>query len=133
MAQFVQIESEPNTLYERVGGDAFFFALVDHFYAGVALDPVLRPLYPKDLEPPKRRLALFLIQYWGGPHTYSDERGHPRLRMRHARFRIRQVERKAWLQHMFAAVAASGASANDAAQLREYFANAAASLVNQAG
>jgi hemoglobin len=129
--QFVEIETEPNTLYERVGGDTFFFALVDRFYTGVALDPMLRPLYPEDLEPPKRRLALFLIQYWGGPHTYSDERGHPRLRMRHVRFRIRQVEREAWLRHMFAAVAASGASPNDAAQLRDYFANAATSLVNQ--
>jgi len=128
---FVPLETEPNSLYERVGGDEFFFALVDHFYARVAYDEILRPLYPADLEPPKRRLALFLIQYWGGPRTYSDERGHPRLRMRHVRFPIGQQEREAWLQHMRAAVESSAAGQRERQALMDYFANAASSLVNQ--
>lgn len=127
----IQVETQPNSLYERVGGDEFFFSLVERFYAGVALDPLLRPLYPGDLEPPKHRLALFLIQYWGGPHTYTNERGHPRLRMRHVRFRIGNAEREAWLRHMRAAVQASSASVQDAQALNEYFQSAAFSLVNQ--
>lgn len=128
---FVPLETEPNSLYERVGGDEFFFALVDSFYAGVADDPVLRPLYPEDLAPPRRRLALFLIQYWGGPRTYSDERGHPRLRMRHVRFPIGQREREAWLAHMRSAVEQSGAASRERQALMDYFANAANSLVNR--
>jgi hemoglobin len=76
-------------------------------------------------------LALFLIQYWGGPHTYSEERGHPRLRMRHFRFPIGTAEREAWLRHMLAAVDASGAAAEDATALREYFVSAATSLMNR--
>jgi hemoglobin len=128
---FVQIETERNrSLYGRVGGDPFFFALVDRFYAGVESDPLLRPLYPDDLEPPRRRLALFLIQYWGGPHTYSAERGHPRLRMRHMRFPVGPAERAAWLQHMRGAVDGSEASARDAQALLDYFETASASLVN---
>ncbi len=127
----IQVETEPNTLYDRVGGDQFFFSLVERFYAGVEHDPVLRPLYPRNLEPPKQHLALFLIQYWGGPHTYSNQRGHPRLRMRHVRFRIGRAERDAWLRHMLAAVEASPASAQDARALRDYFQSAAFSLVNQ--
>ena len=128
---FVPLETEPNSLYERVGGDQFFFELVDSFYAGVAKDPVLRPLYPADLAPPNRRLALFLIQYWGGPRTYSDERGHPRLRMRHVRFPIGQREREAWLNHMRSAVEQSSAAARERQALMDYFTNAASSLVNQ--
>jgi hemoglobin len=127
----IQVETQSNSLYERVGGDAFFFALVDRFYGGVESDPVLRPLYPKDLDPPKRRLALFLIQYWGGPHTYSEQRGHPRLRMRHFRFRIGHAEREAWLRHMLASVDASNAASADMAALRDYFLSAATSLINQ--
>jgi hemoglobin len=128
---FVHLETQPESLYARVGGEAFFFALVERFYAGVAGDPVLRPLYPPDLEGPKRRLALFLIQYWGGPSTYSAERGHPRLRMRHLRFRIGQREREVWLEHMQAAVQSSDASASDAQALMDYFRMAATSLLNQ--
>lgn len=128
---FVHVESEPSSLYERVGGDDFFFSLVDRFYAGVEGDPVLRPLYPKNLANPKRHLALFLIQYWGGPQTYSTERGHPRLRMRHVRFRIGHSERDAWLQHMLSAVEESKAEPRDAEALREYFRFAADSLVNE--
>lgn len=127
---FVHLEKQSNSLYERVGGDAFFASLVDRFYAGVEADPVLRPMYPADLGPPRRRLALFLAQYWGGPRTYSEERGHPRLRMRHVRFPIGRVERDAWLGHMRAAIDASDASPDDAQALLEYFEMAATSLLN---
>jgi hemoglobin len=130
---FVQIQTEPESLYTRVGGDEFFFALAERFYAGVATDPVLRPLYPQKLEGPRRRLALFLIQYWGGPSTYSAERGHPRLRMRHVRFGIGQQERDVWLRHMRVAVEASQASAGDAQLLLDYFEMAATSLLNRPG
>lgn len=127
---FVHLETEPNSLYTRVGGEPFFFGLVERFYAAVETDPVLRPLYPADLEPPKRHLALFLMQYWGGPRTYTDERGHPRLRMRHVPFVIGERERDAWLQHMRAAVEASDASAQDREALLSYFSTAANTLVN---
>ena len=93
-----------DALYERVGGEAFFVDLVDRFYLGVAGDPLLRPLYPDDLHESSRHLALFLMQYWGGPATYGEERGHPRLRMRHAPFVIGPAERDAWLRHMLAAL-----------------------------
>jgi hemoglobin len=133
---FVHLETHGSSLYERVGGQAFFDALVEHFYAGVATDPLLRPLYPDDLEPPKRRLALFLAQYWGGPQTYSAERGHPRLRMRHMRFRIGPLQREAWLGHMRAALEANSSAqaisptADDRAALMAYFETAATSLLN---
>lgn len=91
--------------YNRVGGEKFFSQLVEDFYVGVAIDPILRPMYPEeDLAPAVRRLTLFLMQYWGGPSTYSEERGHPRLRMRHADFKIDAEARDAWLKHMMAAV-----------------------------
>ena len=128
---FVHLETQGNTLFERVGGAPFFFALVDRFYTGVEQQPLLRRLYPDDLGPPRRHLALFLIQYWGGPHTYSQERGHPRLRMRHFRFRIGNLERETWLRHMRAAVESSGASAADATALLDYFEAAATSLLNE--
>ena len=122
------------SLYERVGGEAFFVDLVDRFYVGVAGDPVLRPLYPDDLHESSRHLALFLMQYWGGPGTYGEERGHPRLRMRHVPFVIGPVERDAWLRHMLAAVAelesASRIDPADALELRDYLEMAANSLVN---
>ena len=123
-----------DTLFNRVGGEQFFFDLVDRFYLGVAGDPVLRPLYPDDLTESTRHLALFLVQYWGGPSTYSDERGHPRLRMRHAPFVIGPLERDAWLRHMEGALGsleeAARISAGDAAELREYLDMAANSLLN---
>ena len=93
------------TLFEAVGGEPTFRRLVDEFYAGVAADPLLRPMYPEeDLGPAADRLTLFLMQYWGGPNTYSAQRGHPRLRMRHAPFRVGPAERDAWLRHMRQAV-----------------------------
>ena len=124
------------TLYERVGGEVFFIDLVDRFYLGVAGDPLLRPLYPDDLQESSRHLALFLMQYWGGPGTYGEERGHPRLRMRHVPFVIGLPERDAWLRHMLSAVSeletASRISPVDALELRGYLEMAANSLVNSA-
>ncbi len=127
---FVHLETQSNSLFERVGGEVFFTSLVERFYQGVESEPILRPLYPHDLAPPKRHLALFLVQYWGGPHTYSAERGHPRLRMRHVRFRIGLNERDAWLRHMRTAVESSDASATDKGALMNYFEHAATSLLN---
>jgi hemoglobin len=123
-----------DALYERVGGEPFFVDLVDRFYLGVAGDPLLRPLYPDDLTESSRHLALFLMQYWGGPPTYGEERGHPRLRMRHVPFVIGPAERDAWLRHMLAALleleSAARISPADAGELREYLEMAASSLVN---
>ena len=100
--------SDGVSVYERVGGAAFFERLVDAFYDGVATDPVLLALYPEapDLTGARHRLTLFLVQYWGGPTTYSDERGHPRLRMRHMPYTIGEDERDRWLRHMSAAIEA---------------------------
>src|SRR5947209_257296 len=96
-----------HTVFEAVGGMPFFERLVNEFYRGVAGDPVLAPLYPEapDFSNAARRLTLFLAQYWGGPTTYSDERGHPKLRMRHFPFPVGPVQRDHWLQHMTAALA----------------------------
>jgi hemoglobin len=122
------------TVYEAVGGQAFFDDLVERFYRRVAMDPLLRPLYPDDLTGPKRHLALFLGQYWGGPTTYSDERGHPRLRMRHAPFVIGEPERDAWLRHMGAAldslVVERGLHPVVEARLLDYFGMTADAMVN---
>jgi len=116
--------------YERWGGEAFFTTLVDRFYEGVADDPLLRPMYPDDLTESKAHLALFLEQYWGGPSAYSDQRGHPRLRMRHAPFPIGRSEADAWLIHMTAAVRAARMQPEDEAQLLDYLDMAARSLIN---
>ena len=119
------------TLYERVGGQAWFDALVERFYERVADDPVLRPMYPDDLEPGKRHLALFLGQYWGGPGTYSEERGHPRLRARHLPFAIGEGERDAWVRHMADAVDATDVDDETKAELLTYLADAATFMINQ--
>ena len=120
------------SLFERVGGEPFFVALVDRFYDGVADDPVLRPLYREgDLSEERRWLALFLVQYWGGPGTYSELRGHPRLRMRHAPFAIGLEERDRWVTHMRAAVESSDAGAAEREELLAYFTSAADFLVNR--
>jgi hemoglobin len=125
-----------DALFDRVGGAPFFVDLVDRFYLGVAGDPLLRPLYPVDLRESSEHLALFLMQYWGGPGTYSEQRGHPRLRMRHAPFVIGPAERDAWLRHMNKALddlqAASRVSEADADELRAYLEMAATTLVNTA-
>ncbi len=124
---------QEGTLYDEAGGMPFFERLVDRFYEGVAGDPILRPLYPEsgDLPGARRRLTLFLVQYWGGPMTYLDERGHPRLRARHAFFDIGTRQRDAWLVHMRAAIDESGASASVMARLHEYMTMAADAMRNR--
>ncbi len=122
-------DDEP-TAYERWGGEKFFTGLVERFYAGVAGDPLLRPLYPDDLTEPTTHLALFLMQYWGGPRTYSEERGHPRLRMRHAPFAIGTAQADAWLRHMTEAVRSAGLDPADQRELLDYLEMAARSLIN---
>jgi hemoglobin len=119
------------TFYEAVGGEETFTRLVHLFYQEVAADPVLRAVYPaKDLGPAEEHLRLFLIQYWGGPSTYNELRGHPRLRMRHARFHIGEPERDAWLRHMRTALDEIDLAPALDAQLWEYLVMAAHSLVN---
>ena len=126
---------EAATLFDRVGGAPFFERLVDAFYAGVADDPALAPLYPEfpDFTGARHRLTLFLIQYWGGPTTYSDERGHPRLRMRHFPYHVGPLERDRWLVHMAAAVEQVCDDPDVAAELLAYFVPAAEHLRNDTG
>ena len=125
--------SQPATFYEAVGGEETFRRLVHRFYQGVATDPVLRPVYPaKDLGPAEEHLRLFLIQYWGGPDTYNQLRGHPRLRMRHVRFHVGEAERDMWLKHMRKALDELALAAPLDAQLWDYLVMAAHSLVNVA-
>ena len=136
------------SLFDAVGGAAFFEAAVDHFYDAVLVDDVLRPLYPEDLTNARRHTALFLIQYWGGPATYSEERGHPRLRMRHLPFAIGQAERDAWFALMMDGIDASLASPPDGSLLGhptegsaikasarsmfvDYFEQASTAMINQ--
>ena len=124
--------SDTTSLYDRAGGSPFFEALVDRFYDGVANDAELRPIYPEaDLAGARHRLTLFLIQYWGGPTTYDQERGHPRLRMRHAPFAIGSRERDRWLAHMGAAIAEQAPPADVASELERYFAMAAEAMRNR--
>jgi hemoglobin len=119
------------SFYDAVGGEETFHRIIARFYAEVAKDEVLRPLYPEeDLGPAEERLRLFLMQYWGGPHTYSDRRGHPRLRMRHAPFSIGPIERDAWLRCMRVAVDEAGLSAQQRDQLWAYLEMAANSMMN---
>lgn len=119
-------------LHDQVGGEPFFEALVDRFYAGVEADPLLRPLYPEDLTDSKRHMVLFLVQYWGGPTTYSDQRGHPRLRARHMPFVITTAERDAWVSHMTAAIDGAEVAPEVRQQLVDYFDHAATFLINTA-
>jgi hemoglobin len=125
------VTDEP-TLYEAAGGMPFFEVLVERFYAGVAADPILRPVYPEeDLAAAQHRLTLFLAQYWGGPRTYDDERGHPRLRMRHAPFAIGPAERDAWLARMREAIAATDPPPAVAERLHQYIDMAAEAMRNR--
>jgi hemoglobin len=120
-------------LYEALGGHQTFENLVSHFYALVTVDPILRPMYPdSDLDEAAKRLMMFLEQYWGGPTTYQEVRGHPRLRMRHAGFHIGPAQQAAWLRCMKSAVDEIEAAPELKAQLWSYMEFAAASLVNQA-
>ena len=123
-------DAVPASVFQRLGGTDFFDALVARFYAGVAGDPVLRPLYPEDMTDAETNLRDFLIQYWGGPDDYSRRRGHPMLRARHLPFSIGRPERDAWMRHMAAAVRSSSAPAELAAELLDYFERAATHLLN---
>jgi hemoglobin len=130
----VRLQRQPEqTAFDRWGGEEFFTSLVDRFYQGVSTDPRLRPLYPDDLTESKAHLALFLMQYWGGPRHYSDQRGHPRLRMRHAPFLIGSAEADAWLRHMTDAVHAAHMAPADERELLDYLTMAAQSLINAPG
>nr|WP_157296492.1 globin [Actinoplanes globisporus] len=119
------------TFYDAIGGEPTFRKLVNRFYEGVAADPLLRPMYPEDdLAPAADRLTLFLMQYWGGPNTYSATRGHPRLRMRHAPFVVNPAARDAWLKHMRDAVDSLGLDEPHQTALWDYLERAAYFMVN---
>jgi len=121
-----------SSFYEEIGGEAFFTDLVSQFYAQVAVDPILRPMYPEtDLKAAALRLQWFLEQYWGGPTTYQENRGHPRLRMRHAEFHINLAAHDAWLNAMRTAVDGVEMKPELKAQLWSYLEMAAAAMVNQ--
>ncbi len=120
-----------STFYDEVGGFETFRKLVDRFYAGVATDEVLRPMYPEeDLGPAAERFTLFLVQYWGGPTTYSEQRGHPRLRMRHAPFEVTPRARDHWLKHFRAAMDEIGLTPEQDAKLWDYVTHAAQFMIN---
>ena len=120
-----------SSLYDRVGGAETFRRLVDRFYEGVAGDPPLREMYPdEDLGPAADRLRMFLEQYWGGPRTYQETRGHPRLRIRHAPFQVTPTQRDRWVHHMLAAVDSLELAQAEDAELREYLVRAADFMVN---
>jgi hemoglobin len=120
------------SIFELAGGEATFRALVGRFYSGVAADPVLRAVYPEeDLSGAAERLTLFLIQYWGGPATYSEQRGHPRLRMRHQPFAIGQPERDAWLRRMTEAVDSLGLANSVRKAFLDYFETASTAMINR--
>lgn len=119
-------------MYEIAGGEPTFRLLVQRFYARVAKDPLLRAVYPdEDLSDATERLTLFLIQYWGGPPAYSEQRGHPRLRMRHQPFAIGQAERDAWLGHMTAAVESLDLAQGVRKMLLDYFETASTAMINR--
>ncbi|HEY9715119.1 MAG TPA: globin [Chroococcales cyanobacterium] len=122
-----------NHIFTAVGGSAPYYELVEKFYQGVESDPVLRPLYPDDLSDAKRNLALFLIQRTGGPTTYSDERGHPRMRARHMPFPIGQKERNAWMQHMTKALDEVSQFASSKQSLHAFFDEFATFMINKPG
>ena len=124
------MDDQTTEIYDALGGDGPFYALVDAFYRGVEADSVLRPLYPDDLTHAKEHLALFLIQRFGGHTAYGEQRGHPRLRMRHVPFRIGPAERDAWLARMAAALDAVPAFAPFREALDRYFVESARFLVN---
>src|SRR5262245_56229825 len=121
---------DPRTIYAEIGEDTFH-QLTRAFYGGIAQDPLVRPLYPEaDLEPSRRRLALFLIQYFGGPRTYSEERGHPQLRGRHMPFTITPSHRDAWMGHMRSALASLDLAEDTRQAMERYFEDASTFLVN---
>jgi hemoglobin len=121
------------TFYEEIGGMETIRTIVAKFYEGVATDELMRPMYPEeDLGPAQERLTLFLAQYWGGPTTYSEQRGHPRLRMRHAPFEVTPEARDRWLQHFREGLDAAGLTPEQDAQFWAYAEHAATFMVNTA-
>ncbi|TMF26218.1 MAG: globin [Chloroflexi bacterium] len=123
---------EPRSVFELAGGEETFRLLVRRFYAAVAADPILRAVYPEeDLSGATERLTLFLIQYWGGPATYSERRGHPRLRLRHQPFAIGRPERDAWLRHMTEAVTSLPLAPAVRKALLDYFETASTAMINR--
>ena len=120
------------TIYEAVGGEKVFARIIENFYNGIESDALIRPMYPQDLTESKRSMTLFVMQYFGGPRTYSQERGHPRLRMRHAPFSIGQAERDAWMKHMRDAVEAEHFVSSLETVLLDYFENTATFMMNRA-
>ena len=119
------------TFYDEIGGMPTFVKIVDRFYEGVATDEILRPLYPEeDLAPAAERFTLFLAQYWGGPTTYSDNRGHPRLRMRHAPFAVTPAAAQRWLVHFRAGLDAANLTPEQDAKFWDYVTHAAQFMVN---
>jgi hemoglobin len=120
-----------STFYDEIGGEATIRRIVHTFYEGVAADEVLRPLYPEeDLGPAADRFALFLVQYWGGPTTYSDTRGHPRLRMRHAPFAVTPLAAEHWLRHFRAGLDAADLTPEQDERFWDYVTHAAQFMVN---
>lgn len=118
-------------IFDMVGGESTFKRLVDAFYSRVEADPELRPMFPDDLEPGKHWQYLFLMQYFGGPQRYAEERGHPRLRMRHSPFPIDDAARAGWLNHMFLAIDEVGIMEPARSFMRNYFEHAASVMVNR--
>jgi hemoglobin len=127
----IHMRETGQSIYEMVGGQETFDRLVDDFYARVETDAVLRPVYPESLDAARQKLALFLAQFFGGPDGYSQRRGHPRLRARHLEFSIGKAERDVWLGHMLAALDATGIQEPARTQMRDYFRDASAFLINQ--
>ena len=128
----LSMAKEPfGNFYERVGGWSFFTDLINSFYGFVESDPILRPLYPENLEPGKFWLLSFLAQYWGGPGLYSEKRGHPRLRQRHFMFPIGEKQRNAWFENMSKAVKSMEISESDTKELIDYFESTSTFLINQ--
>jgi len=126
----IELDSPPQTVYDQIGGDPTFRKLVDAFYRRVEADPLLRPLFPDDLDEGKEHQFLFLTQYWGGPARYTDLRGHPRLRMRHFPFAIGQTERDAWVGHMIAAIDELQIAEPSRSKLIAYFEQAGTAMIN---
>ena len=119
------------TVFQQIGGFPTFERLVNEFYSRIEADPELRKVFPPDLEEGKQGQSLFLVQYFGGPGVYSQQRGHPRLRMRHAPFEIGQRERDLWLGHMLASIDAVGIEEPARTEMREYFDRAATFMINK--
>lgn len=130
----VTTESGQQSFYDEIGGEPTIRKIVDRFYAGVAQDELLRPMYPEeDLGPAADRFALFLVQYWGGPTTYSANRGHPRLRMRHAPYAVTPAAAERWLHHFRAGLDEAGLTPEQDAQFWAYVTHAAQFMVNTPG